>query len=486
MDDGIKESLLYSKKKNGSELKDKIWEEGKKLWKIAAPTIVTRVSGFGILVVTQAYIGHIGEIELASFSIVQSIIMRFVDGILLGVGSSLPTVCGQAFGAGKYHMMGIYLQQSWIILLTASLFMLPAFIFTTPILRFLGEEEELTKHAGKLSLWFLPLFFYQLIGITTQTFLQAQLKIMIVGWASAISFVLSMILSRLMVDRLSWGVSGAMGAMNLSFLLILLTQFIYIFGGWCKDSWNGFSKSAFNELWPFLKLSISSGVMLCFEFWNGAVLVLLVGNMKNAQIVVSAFSICLNINAWVYMVSLGFLSAASVRVANELGKGDAKAAKFTIKLNLSISLTIGVIFSILALVYGKSISFLFTSSIEVAKEVSSLSVLLASIILLNSVQAALSGVAIGCGRQSLVACVNIFCYYVVGFPLGMYLGYVINLQVRGIWAGMICGTATQTLILMFITWRTDWDAQVGKTMTRFNRSILPSSEEVSSDITSHA
>ncbi|XP_042515785.1 protein DETOXIFICATION 20-like isoform X2 [Macadamia integrifolia] len=457
MEDGIRESLLHSKRKNRSELKEKTWEEVKKMWRIAAPTIITRVSGFGILVVTQAYMGRIGEIELASFAIVQSIIMRFVDGILLGVGSSLPTVCGQAFGAGKYHMMGIYLQQSWIILLTASIFMIPAFIFATPILRFIGEVEELSKQAGKLSIWFLPLFFYQLLAITTQTFLQAQHKIMIVGWASAFSFVFSMIFSWLMVDKLKWGVPGAMGSMNLSFVLILFTQIIYIFGGWCKDSWKGFSKKAFNELWPFLKLSISSGVMLCFEFWNGAVLVLLVGNMKNAKIAVSAFSICLNINAWVYMVSLGFLSAASVRVANELGRGDPKAAKFSIKVNLSISITVGVIFCILALVFGKSISFLFTSSTEVAKEVASLSVLLASIILLNSVQAALSGVAIGCGRQSLAACVNIFCYYAIGFPFGIFLCYVLNLQVR-----------------------------VGKAMARLNSSIFQSSEELSSDDTSHA
>ncbi|XP_042513203.1 protein DETOXIFICATION 24-like [Macadamia integrifolia] len=475
MENGITERLLDSNKKDEENLKSRTWDEVKKLWGIGAPSILARVSSFGILVVTQAYMGHIGEIELASFSLVQAINMRFVDGILYGLGSALPTLCGQAFGARQYHMLGIYLQQSWIILLTISIFLVPVFIFTTPILRLLGEAEELSISAGKLSPWFLPVLFYHLLGLSTQMYLQAQLKIMVVGWISAISFVINIILSWLMVDKLNWGVPGAMGAMTLSICFISISDFIYVFGGWCKDSWKGFSKRAFNELWPVVKLSISSGMMLCFEVWTGALLILLVGYMKNAKVEVSAFSICLNIIAWVYMISMGFSGAACVRVANELGKGDALAAKFSIKVNLSISLTIGVIFSILALVFSETISYAFTSSSEVAKEVSSLSILLASVILLNSFQPVLSGVAIGAGWQSLVANVNLLCLYIIGFPLAIFLGYVIHLQVRGVWMGMICGVAAQTLVLAYITWTTDWDAQVDKTAARLNHWILPPS-----------
>lgn len=85
------------------------------------------------------------------------------------------------------------------------------------------------------------------------------------------------------------------------------------------------------------------------------------------------------------------LCICSVRVANELGRGDAKAAKFSIKVNLCISIVIGVVFWIIALAFGKYISYAFTSNIEVAKAVSSLSVLLAFSILLNSVQPVLTG-----------------------------------------------------------------------------------------------
>jgi MATE family multidrug resistance protein len=80
-----------------------------------------------------------------------------------------------------------------------------------------------------------------------------------------------------------------------------------------------------------------------------------------------------------------------VRVANELGRGNAKAAKFSIKIILSTSIVIGVVFWVLCLIFGEEISHFLTSDEEVAETVSSLVVLLAFSILLNSVQPVLTG-----------------------------------------------------------------------------------------------
>lgn len=41
-----------------------------------------------------------------------------------------------------------------------------------------------------------------------------------------------------------------------------------------------------------------------------------------------------------------------------------------------------------------------------------------------------TGVALGAGWQSTVAYVNIACYYLIGIPVGVVLGYVVNLQVK--------------------------------------------------------
>lgn len=81
----------------------------------------------------------------------------------------------------------------------------------------------------------------------------------------------------------------------------------------------------------------------------------------------------------------------SVRVSNELGKGNAEAVKFSIRVILSISVLFGILFGILCFVFDRDASYLFTSNKEVAETVSSLSVLLSFTILLISVQSVLTG-----------------------------------------------------------------------------------------------
>lgn len=65
------------------------------------------------------------------------------------MGSALETLCGQAFGAGKLRMLGVYMQRSWIILLCAALLLVPIYVFSPPVLKLIGETSEISDLAGK-------------------------------------------------------------------------------------------------------------------------------------------------------------------------------------------------------------------------------------------------------------------------------------------------------------------------------------------------
>ncbi|XP_058002572.1 protein DETOXIFICATION 24 isoform X2 [Hevea brasiliensis] len=455
----MEERLLGSEAKDISDLKGRIWIENKKIWKVGFPAALARVTQYGMFVVTQSFIGHAGKLQLA------------------GMSSATETLCGQAFGARQYHMMGVYLQRSWIINLLTATILLPVFIFSGKIFRLLGEEEETASAAGYISLWFIPMLYFFSLAFSLQKYLQTQLKNMIVGWLSAASFALHVLLSWIFVSKLNWGIPGAMIAMNISSWLVIIGELVYVVGGWCPDTWRGFTLAAFTDLIPVIKLSISSGLMLCLEFWYNAVLVLLAGYMKNATTQVSALSICLNITAWEFMLCIAFLTSASVRVSNELGRGDAKAAKFSVKVILFISLCLGAFFFIICLAFDSQIAKLFTNEQMVIKAVSNLSLLLAFSVLLNSFQAVLTGVAVGAGRQSMVACINVSSYYIGGVPIGVILGYVAHLQIKGIWIGMTIGVVMQVMVLGYVTSRTNWDEQVKKASERLNSWFLRPSEE---------
>ncbi|XP_026416082.1 protein DETOXIFICATION 27-like [Papaver somniferum] len=450
------------------DLPSRVWVESKKFWYIAGPSIVIRLSSNSILVITQAFAGHLGVLELAAVSISVTVVIGFTFGLLLGMASALETLCGQAYGAKRYHMLGIYLQRSWIVLTLCAILLLPVYIFTTPILKLLGQPHDLAELTGLVTIWLIPIPFALAIQLPSQRFLQCQRKTPIAAWVCMGALLFHIFLTWLVVYKLGFGVLGAAAASNVSWWIIALGPVAYMACGGCPETWTGFSMEAFSGLWDFFKLSVASGVMICLEYWYYRILVLMSGNLNNATVAVSALTICMSINGWEVMIPFAFFAATGVRVATELGAGNGKAAKFASQVSVITSLIIGIFFCTLIMVFHDKLAIIFTSSEAVLHAVDNLAFLLACTILLNSVQPILSGVAVGSGWQASVAYINIGCYYIIGLPLGAVLGWVFHFGVPGIWSGMIGGTAIQTLILSIIIIRCDWDMQAQKASRRMN------------------
>ncbi|KAL5079005.1 hypothetical protein RYX36_007426 [Vicia faba] len=441
----------------------KVLIESKKLWHIVGPAIFSRIASYSMLVITQIFAGHLGDLELAAISIANNVIVGFDFGLLLGMASALETLCGQAFGAKQYHMLGVYMQRSWIVLFICCIFLLPIYLFATPVLRVLGQPEDLSVLSGEVAMWLIPLHFAFAFQFPLNRFLQSQLKTAAIAWASLMALLVHVFVSWLFVYKFQLGVIGTAATLNFSWWALALGLYLYTAYGGCPLTWKGFSMEAFSGLWEFLKLSAASGVMLCLENWYYRILILMTGNLPNAEIAVDALSICMTVNGMEMMIPLAFFAATGVRVANELGAGNGKGAKFATIVAVLTSLTIGIFFWILILALHNKFGYIFTTSKPVLDEVSKLSLLLAFTILLNSIQPVLSGVAIGSGWQSYVAYINLGCYYIIGVPLGFLMGWYFKQGVMGIWAGMIFGgTATQTLILCWITLKCDWEKEAAK------------------------
>lgn len=76
--------------RNGAEDKDekqdlsiRVWIETKKLWQIVGPAIFSRLASYTMNVITQAFAGHLGEVELAAISIANTVIVGFIFGLLV-------------------------------------------------------------------------------------------------------------------------------------------------------------------------------------------------------------------------------------------------------------------------------------------------------------------------------------------------------------------------------------------------------------------
>ena len=124
--------------------------------------------------------------------------------------------CGQAFEAGQVNMLGVYMQRSWVILSLTSILLLPIYIFAAPILKLLGQQEDIADLAGSFSILVIPQFLSLPFNFPTQKFLQAQSKVNVIGWTGLVALILHIGILWFLIYVLDFGLDGATLAFDIT------------------------------------------------------------------------------------------------------------------------------------------------------------------------------------------------------------------------------------------------------------------------------
>ncbi|KAK6932315.1 Multi antimicrobial extrusion protein [Dillenia turbinata] len=122
--------------------------ELKLLFYLAAPAVMVYLVNNSMSLATRLFCGHLGNLELAAAQLGNSGIQLFAYGLMLGMGSAVETLCGQAYGAQKYEMLGVYLQRATIVLTITGIPLTIVYILSKPILVLLGENTTLASAAA--------------------------------------------------------------------------------------------------------------------------------------------------------------------------------------------------------------------------------------------------------------------------------------------------------------------------------------------------
>ncbi|RDX60830.1 Protein DETOXIFICATION 40, partial [Mucuna pruriens] len=385
------------------------WIELNLLFPLAGPAIIVYVINGLMSNVTRAFAGHLGNLHLAAANLGNSGVQLFAYGLMLGMGSAVETLCGQAYGANKYEMLGIYMQRAVIVLTITGIPLTVVYIFCKPILLFLGEPPQLASAASVFVYGLIPQIYAYAVNFPIQKFLQAQSIVTPSTYISAATLVLHLVLSWVVVYKLGFGLIGSSLMLSLSWWIIVVAQFMYIvIAPKFKHTWSGFSVEAFSGIWDFVKLSTGSAVMLCLETWYFQVLVLITGLLHNPQLSLDSISLSITdtiskftmvmtcdcsmaIAGLMLHIGIGFNAAASVRVSNELGAGHPKSAAFSVIVVNMVSFIIAVMEAVVVLALRRVVSYAFTDGEIVANAVSDLCPYLAITLILNGIQPVLSG-----------------------------------------------------------------------------------------------
>ncbi|KAM7484616.1 hypothetical protein LguiA_000625 [Lonicera macranthoides] len=452
-----------------SSLRGQVIEEAKKQIWLAGPLIGVSLLQYSLQVISIMFVGHLGELSLSSASMATSFASVTGFSVLLGMGSALETLCGQAYGAKQYHMLGIRMQQAMLTLTALSVPLAFIWFYTATILTALGQDHDISTGAGTFIRWMIPsLFAYALLQCLNR-FLQTQNIVVPMMISSGVTALLHILVCWVLVFGFGLGSKGAALGNTFSNWVNVVLLGIYIkFSPACVETWTGFSNEALNDVLGFLKIAIPSAIMICLEYWSFEMVVLLSGLLPNPKLETSVLSISLNTCWMVYMISVGLGGAISTRVSNELGAGRPQGARLALCVMVIVAILEGAIVGtttiLVRYVWGK----LYSNEDEVITYVARMMPLLALSDFLDGFQCVLSGAARGCGWQNLCAVINLGAYYGVAIPFAVlfafifHLGGMVGLSVSGLWIGIICGLSVQVIALVTINLSTNWNNEAKK------------------------
>lgn len=198
----------------------------------------------------------------------------FVFGFLdqVGMSNALDTLCGQAFGARQYHLLGIYKQRAMLLLTVVSIPVAFMWFYTGQILLLFGQDPDIAMEAGTYARWMIPgLFAYGLLQCHVR-FLQSQNVVLPVMVSAGATALFHLLVCWLLVHVAGMGGKGAALSNAISYWVYMILLAVYVrVSSSCLQTWAGFSMEAFHGACDFLRLAVPSALMLwlvIFEVLN--------------------------------------------------------------------------------------------------------------------------------------------------------------------------------------------------------------------------
>ncbi|KAL0450039.1 UNVERIFIED_CONTAM: protein DETOXIFICATION 8 [Sesamum latifolium] len=436
-------------------------EAYKVIW-LAWPMVVVSVSQYLVQAVPMMMLGHLDELALSSASVATSLSTVTGYSLIFGMACALETLCGQAYGAKHYKKVGTFTYGAIIWLFLACMPVCVLWIYTGRLLILIGQDPVISVEAGKYSIWLIPSLFPYAILQSLVRYLQTQSLILPMLLSTVASLCLHLPLSWALIFKLKLGNAGAALSIGLSYWLNAIMLGLYV----------KYSSSS------FLSTPSFAAVMNCLEWWTVEIIILCGGLLPNPELETSVLSICLTIISMHFGIQYAFGAAASTRVSNELGAGKAQAAQLAVSTVLVLSIVEFVIASTAIFTCRYTLGYLFSNEKDVVYYIKEMTPFVCIFIVFDSLQAVFSGVARGSGWQNVGAYVNLGAYYLVGIPVSLLLGFVLPLQGKGLWCGLIVGAMVQSVLLVIITFRTDWEKQAVEARRRIFEGKLPTRDQL--------
>ncbi|KAL2634656.1 hypothetical protein R1flu_006135 [Riccia fluitans] len=459
-----------------------IVKEVKELGSLAGPIAVLGILLYLKAMISMLFLGKLGDLELAGGSL--SIGFANITGysVLAGLAMGMEPICGQAYGARRWKLIGLTLQRTILVLFCACLPISILWMNMKKLLMLCGQKEDILAVAHTFLMFSLPDLAAQAILNPMRIYLRSQQITKPLTYCAGLALALHVPINLFLVKFLGMHVKGvALSTAWTDFNLVLFLLAYLLYSGRYKETWEGWSLEAFRELWPLLRLALPSCASVCLEWWWYEFMILLSGLLVDAQATVASMGILIQTTALVYIFPSSLSLAVSTRVSNELGANRPGKARTAMIVALACA---GVV-AIMACTFTTSMRHIwgsmFTRDAKILSLVATVLPIVGLCELGNCPQTTGCGVLRGCARPTKAANINLGSFYLVGTPVAIALGFWLKIGFVGLWFGLLAAQVTCVTLMLTVLFNTDWNKQAQRakelTAAHADAKVVPSIDE---------
>lgn len=428
--------------------------------KLAYPVILGMIGHTLVGIVDNIMVGKIGPTELAAVSLGNSFIFIAMS-LGIGFSTAITPLVAEAHGKSNREEGRLAFHHGLYLCTILGLLLFGIVFFSKPLLSFMGQPEAVVTLAKPyldiVGFSLVPLIMYQAYKQFADGMSQTKYSM----WATIVGNVANVVINYFFIYGI-WifpelGIIGAaIGTIASRIIMLIFMHYIMKSKSKFHYYFEGFTlKEIKKEInLKIIKIGLPSSMQMFFEvaLFTGAIwLCGMIGTTSQA-----ANQIALSLASLTFMFAMGLSVTAMVRVANQKGQEDYVMLR-TVGLSIFIlAVILEIVFAILFIAFHQVLPIIFVNTQDLATIVETQEVISISAQLLivaaffqisDGIQVVVLGALRGLQDVKIPMYMTFVAYWVIGFPVSIYLGLYTDMKAVGVWIGLLAGLTAAALFL---------------------------------------
>lgn len=426
--------------------------ELKQLFNLMLPILITQFAAAGFGLIDTIMAGHMSPEDLAAIAVGVGLwipVMLLFSGIMI---ATTPLVAEANGARTPENIPSIVRQSLWVALLLGIIGMLVLQIIPL-LLPLVGVPESLLPKASL----FLHAIAFGMPAFTMYSTLRGYSEALgyprPVTVISLVALVVQIPLNFIFMYGIGpiphLGSAGCGFATALLQWIMFITISIYILKAkryQTTQPLNMFEKIDRVLIKRILKLGLPIGLAIFFEvsiFSTGAIVLSPLG-----EVTVAAHQIALSITSQLFMIPMSLALALTIRTGTYYGEKNWYAMRKVQKVGLMTSTLFACITMLLLLILRPQIVSVYTSDYDVSQAAIYLILFAIGYQLMDAWQVSAAGCLRGMQDTKGPMWITMLAYWIIAFPVGIYLARYTDMGAAGVWTGLIIGLTIACVLLL--------------------------------------